>query len=106
MRHLLLIGLGGALLRYGLSGLVHQWSVTGFPWGTLAVNFTGCLVIGLLWTLAEEGYMGPSVSAFIFIGVLGAFSPAREPLGFEMDVLIRADWRSSPRARTCGPPFA
>lgn len=77
MYHLLLIGLGGALgalLRHGLSGLVHQWAGTSFPWGTLTVNLTGCLAIGVLWTLAEEGYVGPSASAFIFVGVLGAFT--------------------------------
>ncbi len=77
MRQILLIGLGGALgalLRYGLSGLVHEWSGSGFPWGTLAVNLTGCFAIGLLWAAADEGFIGPSLSTFIFIGVLGAFT--------------------------------
>jgi CrcB protein len=77
MRHLLLIGLGGALgalLRYGLAGLVHQWSGSGFPWGTLVVNLTGCFVIGLLWAMADEGLLDPRLQTFVFIGLLGAFT--------------------------------
>ena len=39
--------LGGAA-RYLISVAMKIMS-KGFPWGTLAVNLVGCLVIGLLW---------------------------------------------------------
>jgi CrcB protein len=52
MYKLFLIGLGGfvgTLLRYGFSGLVQNWSKSvTFPYGTLAVNLLGCMVIGFL----------------------------------------------------------
>src|SRR5438132_10875218 len=57
MSTILLIGLGGFLgsvLRYGVSGAVQ--SLAGgvlFPVGTLAVNLTGCFVIGFLSQLAD-----------------------------------------------------
>ncbi len=76
---LLMIGCGGfvgALLRYGVSGLVQNWSrSTGFPYGTFAVNVIGCLIIGFLGQLvASRGMFGEQARAFIFIGMLGAFT--------------------------------
>ena len=69
-------GLIGSILRYLLSGLVHDWSKRDdFPVGTLAVNVVGCLVIGLLSQLAEaRGAFSPATRAFIIIGVLGGFT--------------------------------
>jgi CrcB protein len=48
--NILLVGLGGGLgsiLRY----LCQRSLNAGFPYGTLAVNLLGCLLIGLLWGL-------------------------------------------------------
>ncbi len=45
----LLVAGGGALgsvLRYWLSGIVGRRFGETFPWGTLAVNVSGCLAIG------------------------------------------------------------
>lgn len=79
MVKILLVGAGGFLgsvLRYLLSGWVHDW--TGredFPIGTLAVNLIGCLVIGLLAELADaHGAFAPETRAFVFIGILGGFT--------------------------------
>jgi len=74
-----IIGLGGglgAILRYILSGLVQNWSKSiSFPYGTLAVNLLGCLLIGLLTGLAEtRGLFSPEVRLFIFVGLLGGFT--------------------------------
>ncbi|MGH7890825.1 MAG: fluoride efflux transporter FluC, partial [Thermodesulfobacteriota bacterium] len=47
MTNLLFIAIGGAagaLLRYGVSGFVHSYANGVFPWGTLVVNLSGCLV--------------------------------------------------------------
>lgn len=78
MNKILVIGLGGflgAVARYYVSGLPYRWLGTSFPYGTLLVNFTGCLLIGALMSLGEErDVFSPELRLFIFIGVLGAFT--------------------------------
>lgn len=79
MRNLLIIGLGGfigAVLRYLVSGQVQRWSQSvDFPYGTLAVNLIGCLLIGALTRMDEmRGVISPEMRFFIFIGLLGAFT--------------------------------
>jgi len=66
----------GGVLRYSLSTWVHRvldhpW----FPYGTLAVNGLGCLVIGFLAGLAESRSAFTSETRlFIFVGILGGFT--------------------------------
>lgn len=79
MRNLLIVGLGGfigAVLRYLISGGVQKWSQSvDFPYGTLAVNLIGCLVIGMLTRLDEmRGLLSPEMRFFVLIGLLGAFT--------------------------------
>jgi CrcB protein len=66
----------GAVLRYAVSGQVQLMSGSAeFPYGTLAVNLIGCLVIGLLSYLVEtRGLFSPEIRLMVFIGVLGAFT--------------------------------
>jgi len=76
---IVLIGLGGflgAVLRYLVSGTVQTWAKgSAFPFGTLAVNLAGCLLIGLLSQLVEtRNILSPEARAFVFIGTLGAFT--------------------------------
>ena len=51
---LALAGAFGTLARYGLAGFVQRINGASFPWGTVAVNLTGCFLVGLLWTLFEN----------------------------------------------------
>ena len=44
---LALVGVGGAI-RAVLRYLVGEWMPDGFPWGTLAVNLAGSLLLGIL----------------------------------------------------------
>ncbi len=79
MRNLIIIGLGGfcgAVLRYLISGGVQRWSQSvDFPYGTLAVNLLGCLIIGMLTRLDEfRSVLSPEMRFFIMIGLLGAFT--------------------------------
>ena len=76
---ILLVGVGsfvGGVLRYGLSTWVHRaldnpW----FPYETLAVNGSGCLVIGFLAGLAESrAAITPEARLFLFVGILGGFT--------------------------------
>ena len=63
-------------MRYGLSNWVHRvldnpW----FPYGTLAVNVSGCLMIGFLAGLAETRLAFTSETRlFLFVGILGGFT--------------------------------
>lgn len=59
IKNMLLVGLGGGLgsmARY----LCQRWITAlyphHFPWGTFAVNITGCLLIGLLWGIAFKTF--------------------------------------------------
>ena len=76
---LLLVGAGGflgSILRYFMSGWVHRllgnpW----FPYGTLAVNVTGSVVIGFLAGLADtRSLFTAEARLFFFIGILGGFT--------------------------------
>lgn len=77
MTNLIFIAIGGAagaLLRYTVSGFVHSYASGTFPWGTLIVNLSGCLVIGILWQLFENLSFSPNMRSFMFIGMLGAYT--------------------------------
>ncbi len=55
---LALVGAGGfvgSIMRYALSGVVHRFvPMAVFPYGTLAVNGLGCLLIGVLVGLSDS----------------------------------------------------
>jgi CrcB protein len=78
MTRVLAIAAGGALgsvLRYWMSAWVHSVAGRGFPYGTLAVNVLGCLLMGFLFALLVERLSTDSaVRAGILIGVLGGFT--------------------------------
>lgn len=62
------------MLRFGLSGFISKYFDVAFPWGTLAVNLSGCLLIGFLWEILSNAVIAPNWRAFILIGVLGGFT--------------------------------
>jgi CrcB protein len=74
----LAIAIGGALgslLRFWMSSGVYALLGRGFPYGTLAVNVLGCLIMGALFTLFMERASMDSVwRAAILVGVLGGFT--------------------------------
>jgi CrcB protein len=72
---LVIAGSAGTLCRYGLAGLVQSGLGARFPWGTLAVNLTGCLVAGLAFGLFESRWgLSGEARTIVFIGFLGAFT--------------------------------
>jgi len=77
MPNLLLVMLGGAI-GAGLRHLVGAAALArlgpGFPWGTLIVNLSGGLAIGLFagW-LARAGGSEP-MRLFLAVGLLGGFT--------------------------------
>jgi len=65
----------GALLRYGVSIGVHGLFGRGFPYGTLTVNVSGSLLMGLLYVLLlERSALAPEWRLALLVGVLGAFT--------------------------------
>jgi len=91
--HGLLIGAGGflgAIARYAMSGVVQRLAgFSSFPYGTLAVNVTGCIAIGLLAGWAETRQLvGPEARLFLLIGLLGSFTTF-STFGYETLALLR-----------------
>ena len=78
MKALALIAIGGAfgaVLRYGASMSVYSLLGRGFPYGTLFVNVTGSLLMGLLSVMLLERFnIGPEWRAALLVGVLGSFT--------------------------------
>jgi len=72
---LMLAGSAGTLARYAMAGTVHRLSGAGFPWGTLAVNLTGCFLAGLLWALFEHRWpVHAETRTLVMVGFMGAFT--------------------------------
>ena len=64
----------GALARHGVSGWAQNLGRGAFPWGTLCVNATGSLLIGLLFGLSELTSVPPAARLLLAVGFLGAFT--------------------------------
>lgn len=65
----------GTVFRYWLSGSVYRFVGPTFPYGTLLVNVTGCLLIGFLMAVFEGRFVvQPLLRIFLTIGVLGGFT--------------------------------
>jgi fluoride exporter len=72
---LLVVGVGllggvGAVARFLLDGAVASRTASVFPWGTLAVNLTGALALGVLH---GAGVSGDGLRLF-GTGLLGAYT--------------------------------
>lgn len=67
-------GMLGAEARYGLS-LALPHSDQQFPWSTLVVNLSGCLLIGVLMTvLLSMASPHRLLRPFLGVGVLGGYT--------------------------------
>jgi len=65
----------GAVMRFWVSSGVYNLLGRGFPYGTLAVNVAGSLLMGFLYVLLlERMTSGPELRAFLLVGLLGAFT--------------------------------
>lgn len=75
---LLYVALGsaiGGVSRYLVGGLVQRLWNTTFPTGTLFVNFSGCLLLGVLLRYAiDTPSFSPEVRALLTIGFCGGYT--------------------------------
>lgn len=86
----------GSVLRYLVSGFAQRLLVPGagalaaFPAGTLVVNVTGSLLIGLVAGLAESrALIGPDARLLLVTGMLGGYTTF-SAFSLETLLLIRA----------------
>jgi CrcB protein len=78
VREFLLISIGAALganARYWLANWFAQRLGVEFPWGTLFINVTGSLLIGLILTLLGQRLLAdPAYRLLLVTGFLGAYT--------------------------------
>ena len=78
MQKYLLIALGGGLgsiARYWVGSTIGGRLGVRFPYGTLVVNLTACLILGfsLTW-LSERAELSPAWRYLVAVGFIGAYS--------------------------------
>ncbi len=66
----------GAVGRYLMGATMLRYAGAGIPYGTLAVNVLGSLLIGLLagYFMREGVEVKPTMQAFLITGILGGFT--------------------------------
>jgi fluoride exporter len=78
MTRILMVAAGGAtgaVLRYLIGGWCQKLMNSPFPIGTLAINVTGCFLIGFLATVFSRYILiRDEYRIAILIGVLGGFT--------------------------------
>ena len=77
-RIFLLVGTGGfigSVSRYYFQLIVTKFFPSALPYGTLAVNISGCLLIGIIYGLFERGnILSPEWRLFLATGFCGGFT--------------------------------
>jgi len=71
------VGIGsfiGGVLRYWISFPLNSRYGDSIPWGTLLVNFVGCLIIGILYSESNKIQLSPRIFLLATTGVLGGFT--------------------------------
>ncbi len=92
----LLVFLGGgigSMLRHGVNVATARWLGLNFPFGTLTVNVTGSIVMGLLaGYFAFKGAPTQHGRLFLMTGVLGGYTTFS---AFSLDAILlyeRGEW--------------
>lgn len=78
IRNILLVGLGGgigSIARYCCQRWFNLQLAQGFPWGTFAVNITGCFLIGIFWGLSFKSLENQETwKLLLMTGLCGGFT--------------------------------
>ncbi|HWA33521.1 MAG TPA: fluoride efflux transporter CrcB [Cyclobacteriaceae bacterium] len=77
-RTLILVGLGGligSVTRYLTVLFVSKLIPASFPFGTFAVNFIGCFIIGIVYGVADRSsWFTPELRLFLATGICGGYT--------------------------------
>ncbi|HVY76043.1 MAG TPA: fluoride efflux transporter CrcB [Puia sp.] len=77
-RSLILVGVGsfaGGICRYLTQQFFQKHFPSFIPLGTLSVNILGCLVIGMVYALADRGnVLSPDMRLFLATGICGGYT--------------------------------
>ncbi len=76
----------GSMLRHGVNVTAARLFGTGFPFGTLVANVTGCFIMGLLaGYFAFRGDASQTWRLFLMTGMLGGYTTFS---AFSLDALL------------------
>ncbi len=96
MEKFLLISIGailGANARYWVGDWAAQRYGAAFPLGTLLINLTGSLAIGLFLTLATERFLlDPRWRIVIAIGFLGGYTTFSTYTYESVNLMLTGQW--------------
>jgi CrcB protein len=92
----IIIGIGamiGANLRFWISGWIAQSLAQTFPFGTLAINFTGSLVLAVFtgWATNHAG-IDPRLRLLVAIGFCGGYTTFSTYANESVALLQAGDW--------------
>jgi len=88
----------GGVARFAVSGLVARTLGETFPWGTMSVNVTGALAIGVLAGALDAGRLAgwTSIGPLLVTGFLGSYTTVSS---FSLQTLAlvreRSRWRAT-----------
>ncbi len=70
-----IFGAIGTLARYGLQGIVQIRTAGTFPYGTLLINLTGCVLLALLYqSTLNRLVLSPDLRLAIGVGFFGGYT--------------------------------
>lgn len=84
-------GLGG-MCRYLVSHEVYRFISRPFPYGTLLVNATGCLLMGFLFFLVMGRPSETPLRSFLLVGFLGGYTTFSSFSIETIGLLEQGDW--------------
>jgi fluoride exporter len=83
----------GGMSRYLVGGLIQRLTETSFPTGTLFVNFSGSLLLGLIirYALETPGF-SPEIRGLLTVGFCGGYTTF-STFSYETMVLLESgEW--------------
>ncbi len=99
MQQILLVAIGGAagsVLRFLCGTAVAQRVETTMPYGTLAVNLIGSLIIGILWgLLSKDSTLNSWLVPLFMIGFCGGFTTFSSFSLENMKLLESGQWMTA-----------
>lgn len=96
MEKFLVISIGamlGANARYLISGWAAEKFGAAFPYGTLIINLTGSLILGLFITLVTDRFLiSPNWRFLVVIGFLGSYTTFSSYTYESMSLIMGNQW--------------